>query len=77
MATNEAALIEILGTADAPAATPDAALTSATQPRQKQAARHTLPTCSLHTQCTPARQGVPSPEGVAEVGPLPSPSCPS
>jgi len=55
MATNEAALIETLGTANARAASPDAALTSATKPKQKHAARRTLRTCSAPGSRTPAR----------------------
>ena len=49
MATNERALIEAWRTVDALEASPDATLTSATRPRQKQAVRRTLPTCSLST----------------------------
>ncbi len=55
MATNERALIDVWGTADALVASAEATLTSAIRPRQKHAARRTLPTCSPPHSDTPPR----------------------
>src|SRR6476646_11768484 len=63
MATNELALIDPLGTADAVAASSDATLRSATRPRQRHAARRTLPTRSTPHSSTPADDGAALPRG--------------